>query len=107
MYKTIIEFKENVAPEVLEILKSDVALAFQNRLGTIVGKEADNKIIYEIESKNDLFLCLHTANINLYKNKKFVECVKTFEYVDTKNKFECADLLETYSKSNSFIFDVF
>lgn len=98
MYKTIIEFKENIVPEVLETLKSDVALAFQNSLCNLKATEVDSKIIFEVKNRDNDFLGMMKGNFQLYRNNKFLENYKTWFYEDTEQEWECGNFYDSYNR---------
>ena len=95
MFKTVIEFKHDTAPDMLERLKQVCAEAFDNRAGKVIGQEK-NEYTLVFESNN--FGCVSLANIDLDRTNSFTKYIASWRWEDSITPSENCDILESLSK---------
>jgi len=96
MYKTIIEFHNELPKEKIEELFELCNKAFDNRAGRAVGRiESQNHISYE--GDEGLYGCLDLGIIALWDNHVALKYIKSWKWID-EDPDECCDMLEVHTK---------
>lgn len=94
MYKTVIEFKNDIPKEELDELIGICNKAFSTRVGKTVGKsEVQNQISYS--GSKYLYGCLRLGVSSLRRINGFLDYVESWKWIDS-NPSENCDMLEVF-----------
>jgi hypothetical protein len=96
MYQTIIQFKKDLSPEMLDALKDVCDQAFDNRGGKAALSKDSTPLRLIYEGEEELFCCMQIANVDLYEVEGFKETIESWDWID-ENPGENHDILEALS----------
>lgn len=93
MYKSVIDFREDISKNKLEELIKRAEKAFDNRAGKV---QNVSKMPYRLsyEGGEEYFGCLELGMLTLEDEKDFVACVKSWQWIDEEHPGESCDILE-------------
>ena len=96
MYRTIIEFKDNISENKARELLDLCDDAFENRAGKAFRRlEAPNRILFE--GGDSLYGCLQLGILALNKNNTFKDCVTSWSWIDEDEPNENHCILDSLS----------
>lgn len=93
MYKSVIDFREDVSKEKLEELIKRAEKAFDNRAGKVTNvSKTPYHLSYEGEEKD--LGCIDLGTLDLEDDDEFVACVKSWHWIEGENPDENCDILK-------------
>ena len=98
MYKTIIEVKKDISSELRKWIKEQCNSAFNNRAGKAEDKSTNESVLI-YEGKNDLYACLELGMFAVKENKKVMECIQAWEWIEP-DPDECCNMLEVFARNS-------
>ncbi len=98
MYEVIIEFKHDIAEEILQELTEVIAAAFDNIGGCIRNSHTASPYRFEFSGDEDGFECLQLGLLILEDNKLFWDNVDIWKWIDHDDDSESCDVKEEFSK---------
>ena len=96
MYRSIIELKKDISPDLLSQLKENIEAAFSNRAGTVKNTGTD-PYYFVFSGGEDEYGCLDLGTLELKDDKLFSDSVLNWDWIDD-NPDECCDLIELFLK---------
>lgn len=95
MYKNVIKLKDNLPAFMYIDLCAVANKAFNNRAGKIVNTSSFSSELVFAGNKGD-YGCLIVGVMSLKKNKDFLSCVKSWQWIDI-NPSESCDVLKIFA----------
>lgn len=96
MYRTIIELKKNISPDLLSDFKSKIEGAFSNRVGT-VKNISKNPLCFEFAGNEDMFGCLEFGMLNIEELHDLIPYIDSWNWIDEECPDESCNMLEEIS----------
>lgn len=94
MYKSVIEIRKDINPNMLTKLQAIAEGAFQNRAGHVYNMSRSQYCLSFEGSEKD-YGCLELGMLHLKRNKSFLECLSGWQWID-EDPDECCDLLQLF-----------
>ena len=92
MYKSVIDFNQEIPIEKLGALAEMADRAFNNRAGHVMNRsKSPYRLSYEGEKKH--FACMQLGMLALEKEKSFLSCVSAWNWIDEDEPEENEDIL--------------
>lgn len=92
MYRSIIELKKDISPDLLSRLKENIEAAFSNRAGTVKNTGTD-PYYFVFAGGEDVYGCLDLGTLELKNDELFLNNVLKWDWIED-NPGECCDLIE-------------
>ena len=96
MYRSIIELKKDISPDLLSQLKEKIEAAFFNRVGTVKNTGKD---LYHLEfaGGEDKFGCLEFGMLCVEEQQDVIPYIEAWNWIDEECPDESCDMLEEIS----------
>lgn len=96
MYRSIIELKKDISPDLLSRLKEKIEAAFSNRVGTV---KNTGKAPYHLEfaGGEDKFGCLEFGMLCVEEQQDVIPYIEAWNWIDKECPDESCDMLEEIS----------
>ena len=96
MYRTVIELKKEIEPNMLEKLKNIASKHYDNRAGK-VDNSSTNPFVLVFEGIGEaVYGCLDLGTSTLARTD-FLDYVKSWEWIDDEDPFENCDVYQLYT----------
>jgi len=97
LYKTTIEFKEDISLDIVEEYTKIIEKAHNNRCG-LIRNNSTNSLVLNFDGGSEIFSILSLTFLDIIEYAHIVDTFKRWDWVDIKNPCENNNIKESYPR---------